>query len=135
PLRHSAGDDRVDARRDVRPDVTNTRNRLLDVLHRHGHEVVARVRRFPGQKLIEDDRERVLVRALVDSRAARLLRRDVLARAEEGGRLREAIRGLERTRDAEIGDLRDYVLVDEDVVRLHVAMDDAVVMREGESPG
>ena len=134
PLGHRARHDRVQARRDVRPPLAHARHRLAHVLHGDGHEVLAGVGRLAGQKLVEDGRQRVLVGALVHTLPARLLGSDVLARAEKRSGLGEAVGGIERASDAEIRHLGDAVLVDEDVVRLHVSMDDAVLVRECEAP-
>src|SRR5205085_10677894 len=94
-LRHRAVEDRVLAWRDVRPERANARHGLLEVLERNGHEVLALEGRAAGEQLEEEDAERVLVRAGVDRLAPRLFRRDVVARAEERSRLREAVLAVE----------------------------------------
>ena len=52
-------------------------------------------RRLPREHLPEHTGEGVLIRALVDRMPARLLGRDVLARAEQGAGLGQAVRRLE----------------------------------------
>ena len=60
--------------------------------------------------------------------AERLLGRDVVGGAEHAAGGGQALR-LERAGDAEVGDLRAAVGVDQDVLRLHVAVDEAVGVR------
>ena len=102
------------------------------MLQRDREEVVARVRHVPGEQLVEDDPEGVDVRLGVDPLAPRLLGGDVVARAEHGAGLRAAADGLERAGDPEIGDLGLPVAVHEHVLRLHVAVDQALLVSEGE---
>ena len=94
-LLQRAVDDRGDAQRHVRPLLQQVRRRLVDVLHRDRDEVVAGERHLPGQQFVEDDAERVDVRVRVDGPAARLLRRDVVARSEHGARLRHPLLDVE----------------------------------------
>ena len=68
-------------------------------------------RRLAGEHLVEQDAERVDVRAGVDVLAHRLLGRDVVGGAEHPARLGEPV-GLERAGDAEVGDLRPALGVD-----------------------
>ena len=71
----------------------------------------------------------------VDRLAARLLRRDVVRRSEHGPRLRDAVLDVERARDAEVRDLRAAVAVQQHVLRLHVAVDEPVLVGEREPAG
>ncbi len=76
----------------------------------------------PGQHLVEDDADRVEVGALVDGLALGLFGRQVLGRAQNGaglGHLRVVGLG-----DAEVGDLHRAGGVDQDVLRLDVAVHD-----------
>ncbi len=76
-----------------------------------------------GHRLDEDDRQRVEVGAAVERRARRLFRRRVPGGAHDGtGRLGPT-RLRQRTRQAEVGDPEDAVLVEEQVRRLDVAVD------------
>src|SRR5207302_4268131 len=61
--------------------------------------------------------------------------RDVVARAEDGAGLRHPALDVERARDPEVGHLRLALSVQEDVLRLHVAVDEPVLVRERESAG
>ena len=83
-----------------------------------------------GEHLIEDDPHRVDVGALVDRRAARLFRREVLRGADDRADLRHLARA--GAGDPEVGHLQPPVRVDDDVVRLDVAVDDAVSVGEAE---
>ena len=103
---------------------------LREVLHRDLDRRVAGERHLPGQHLVEHDPERVEIRARIDRRAARLLGREVLRGADDRaglGHLRRA-----RARDAEVRHLQPAVAADDDVVRLDVAVDDPVAVRERE---
>ena len=91
----------------------------------------AKVRRLAGQHLVGDGAERVDVRAAVDGAVAGgLLGRHVLRRAQREPGLRHSLSPGVRhgERDAEVGD-EWLPFVQEDVLRLQVAMDDAVTMR------
>ena len=80
-----------------------------------------------GEHLVEDDAERVDVGALVDVLAHRLLGGDVVGGAEHpAGRGHPLL--LERAGDAEVGHLRAPVGVDQDVLRLDVAVDEPAGM-------
>src|SRR5262249_1313332 len=64
----------------------------------------------------------------------RLLGRDVVGRTEHDAGERGCVRARLRPGDAEVGELRRPA-VDEDVLRLDVAVDAAVGVREGETVG
>ena len=66
--------------------------------------------------------DRVEVRRLADRVALRLLGRQVLRRAHDRAGLRHVRRA--GAGDAEVGDLRAALVVDDHVVRLEVAVDD-----------
>ena len=85
-------------------------------------EVLALKGDAAGQELVEQDAERVDIRERVDPLPARLLGRDVLARAEHGARDRHAL-DVDRARDAEVGHLGLAVLVEEHVLGFDVAVD------------
>ena len=75
----------------------------------------------PGEHLVEDDADRVAVAGRRHLVAARLLRREVLRRADDRARLGHVRLGA-GARDAEVGHLEVAVLGHEDVLRLHVAV-------------
>ncbi len=109
-------------------------NVLADVLHRHRDLVLPVEGDVAGEHLVEDDAERVDVRLAVDGVAEGLLRGDVVRRAEDAAVSGEALL-VQRARDAEVGDLGHALLVDEDVLRLDVAVDDAAAVRGAERAG
>ena len=100
------------------------------MLHRDLDRCVAVERQRPGDQLVEHDAERVEIRALVDVRAARLLGREVLRGADDRSRLRHLRRA--GARDAEVGHLDPPLAVDEDVVRLDVAVDEVLAVRDAQ---
>ena len=104
---------------------------LGEVLHRDLDRAVACERHFTGKKLEEHDPGGVEVGGLVDRRAACLLGRQVLRRADD----RPFLGHLTRpgTRDPEVGDLDHALGVDDDVVRLDVPMDHSVAVRVPQS--
>ncbi len=100
------------------------------MLHRDLHRRVAREGHRPRQHLVEEDADGVEVGALVDPGAPRLFRREVLGGADDGaglGHLADPGPG-----DAEVRHLQAPVRVGHHVVRLDVAVDDALAMREAE---
>ncbi len=116
------------------------RDRLQDL------EVVRRVERPPArEQLVEHDAEREHVAARVERLAGRLLRRHVRDRPhdETGARvLRVGARAAARVGPAghelhepEVRELRVAVAVDQDVARLHVAMQHAGRVRGRERVG
>ena len=121
----------VEPRAARRAAARDARRRLVHVPHRDRDEVVALERRLARQQLVEHDAERVDVRQRVDLLAARLLGRDVVARAEHRPGLRHPC-DVERARDPEVGHLRLPVAVEQDVLRLHVAVHEPAGVRERE---
>ena len=110
-------------RRHIGAPVADRRRLLVDVPHRHGHEILARKRKLSRQELVQHDRERVDIRALLDRSPLRLLGRDVVGAAEH--RSGECQAGPDlggRARDAEVDHLRHPSAVEQHVLRLHVAM-------------
>ena len=83
-----------------------------------------------GRHLVEDDAERVHVRAAVDRRALRLLGREVRGGAHDRAGAGEAVVRAAGAGDAEVGDLHLARGGDEHVARLHVAVHHAVLVRE-----
>ncbi len=107
---------------------------LAHVLHRHRDLVLAAERDLAGEHLVEHDAQRVDVGLAVDLVAERLLGRDVV-----GGAQHAAVRGQalvdEHARDAEVGHLGRPLGVDQDVLGLDVAVDDAAVVRGAQRAG
>ena len=99
-----------------------------------GHVGRAVEGRRPDETLVEDARERVLIRASIDVAPLDLLRRAVGDRADEAARAGRPGRG-ELLHDAEVREERAVAGADEDVARLHVAVDHARAVREAEGPG
>ncbi len=136
-LGEGAEDDLVELRRDLRPQARRRLGQVVDVLHGDLDRRVARERHLAGEHLVENDAGRVEVGRRGHRRPARLLRREVLRGAHDRaglGHLRGAL-----ARDAEVGHLqprlvRLHLLIcrDEHVVRLDVAVDDPVPVREAE---
>ena len=124
-LRQRAGEDLSD-----RSDLE--RRRLLEVGEEERDLRVRTKRRPAGERLVENARERVLIRASVDRVAADLFRRDVRRCAEREPRPR-VIRRTECSTEAEVGQIRVVGVVEEDVRRLDVAMDEAARVRRIES--
>ena len=114
-------------RGDLRPAALGIRKRFAHVLHRHGHLCVRLEGRLSGEHLVEHDPERVDVGLAGDLAPERLFGRHVVRRAEHAAGGGEAL-GLQRAGDAEVGDLGAAVAVDQDVLRLHVAMDELVLV-------
>ncbi len=81
-----------------------------------------------GQELERDDAERVEIARGGRRLAASLLRREVTGRPEHGAGRRECV-GPAGRRDAEVGDMNVAFVVEEEVRRLHVPVDDAVLVR------
>ena len=123
-LRHREGQDVVDLGRQVGTLLRQRRRRGLDVRPQHAHLDVARVGSMPGQALEEQTPERVHIGALVDGIALDLFRRDVVDRSDELARLREPAHRHGPLRQAEVRHVGVVVGREQDVRRLHVAMDE-----------
>ena len=122
--------DLVQLGRDVRTQLRRRLRRGREVLHRYLDRRLAVEGRLSRQELVEDDAERVEIRARIDLAAARLLGREVLRRPHDRARLGHLARP--GARDPEVRHLHAALAVDEDVVRLDVAVDDAMPVREAE---
>ena len=106
--------------------------RLRDLFHRHRDGAVGLEGDAAGQRLVEDHPDRVEVGDGGDVEALRLLGREVVRGAHHRaglGDLRDAGAG-----DAEVGDDRLALAVDDHVLRLQVAVDDAVAVGEAGRP-
>ncbi|MCO5166527.1 MAG: protein kinase [Planctomycetes bacterium] len=113
--------------RDVGGAVPGARRRLVDDLLEE-ERARARVGVLAREQLEEHDAERVDVGGRPRVGAAHLLGGHVLRRAEGHAGARELRLVVEDPRQAEVGDLRLEVLVEEDVARLEVAVHDPLVV-------
>ena len=101
---------------------------------RHRHRVAAAERQFAGEQFIGHHAQAVEIGPGVDLLAARLLRAHV-GRGPEGIAGGRDAHAAETARDAEVGQARALLAVEQHVVRLHVAMHDALRMRETQGRG
>ena len=106
---------------------TGERRRILGETPRESRHVFGAVWNDSGEHLVQRDAERIDVRAPVERLAAELLGRQIGRGAENeaGLRFHEALADL---RDAEVHQERPPALVEENVVGLDVAVDDAARM-------
>jgi hypothetical protein len=108
------------------------RERRLALAEEHELGQARRLERHaPGQRLVEDDAERVQVGRGAGGLAASLLRREIRSRPEHRALLRERSR-LARARDPEVTELHRAVPAAEDVLRLHIPVHDPGRVRRGE---
>ena len=119
-------DDEVEVVRHVRAKLGRRRRYVPQVLHRDLDRAVARERNLPGQEARTARRPSSRDRRSGRPAPPRLLGRQVLRRADD----RTLLRHLARpgSRDPEVGHLDDSLGVDDHVVGLDVAMDDAVAV-------
>ena len=122
PLRQSSRHDRVQRLRQLGPALARPGRRLRDMGVEHRGLGLVRERHLAGQRLVEHGGERVEVAGRADGLTADLLRRRVVEGAEVLARQRRAaVAGA--LRQPEVGQV-GAVAVDEDVLRLHVAVDE-----------
>ncbi len=152
-LLEAVQDDAFEVRREIGGVIRHPRRiRLQDRAHRLDRRVGAECG-TAGQHLVEDEAEGEDVGAMVGGRGADLFRRHVARGAEDhpdfgvrntdgDGRGFGEHRGFGHGTDhrcdlgeAEVEDLDASVASDEDVVRLEVAVDDALVVRGAETAG
>ncbi len=107
------------------------------MLHRHGHRRVTVERSAAGEHFVHDDAQGVDIGRGTDHLALRLLGRIILNGAERhacGGQpLGAGI--LVDAGDAKIRQLDELVVVEHDVLRLDIAMDDATLVRGAQAKG
>ena len=127
-LREAAREHVVELPWQLRIRVRRRRDRGADVRDRLRRGGLALERALAGQELERDHREGVDVACRGGPLAARLLRRQVPGGADDGTRLGEGGE-VGGARDAEVGDLDAVVVVQEQVRRLHVPVDDPVGVR------
>ena len=128
---HAAGEDLLDVQRGLR---IQFRHRLRFVREPPDHHLVRRIareRNLAAGHLVEDHAEREDVRPRVGLLAPHLLRRHVERRPQNGAHLRHGAAG-ERLGEAEVGQVRRAGRVEHDVLRLQVAVDDALLVRRRE---
>jgi hypothetical protein len=113
---------------DVAPHVARGGRILEDVLVEVGVDRVAAERELSRDQAVAHHAQRVLVGAAVHRLALGLLGRHVMGRADDHPGAGEAARGLQRLRDAEVGQHDPAVVVEQDVRRLHVAVHDATLV-------
>ena len=119
--------DRLEVARDLRVEPPRRLGRgLAHGVERLGHAVAAE-RGLAGQQGVEDRAQAVDVGGRGDRPAtpAGLLGRHVGRRAEDRARLGDLDVGLDPLGQAEVGDVRMALVVDQDVRRLEVAVEDA----------
>jgi hypothetical protein len=121
--------DLVELGRNLGPDLGGRLRQLVQVLHGDLDRGVTAEGHLAGQHLVEHDPDGVEIRRRGHRRAAGLLGREVLRSPHDRPGLRH-LRGA-RPGDPEVGDL-EPLATDEDVVRLDVAVDDPVTVREAE---
>ncbi len=118
----------------VRLALARRHRRLVDVLGEHFHRVLPVERQVPGGHLVEDHADRVEIAALVERRPGGLLGRHVLRRPTDHVVARQTRHvAVEDLGDAEVEHLDEVGLVapllDHDVFRLEIAVDDVVRVR------
>ena len=134
-LGHRLHDDGVERRGDGRIGHPGQDGLVAHVLRGDRHRRVAGERRLADRHLVEHDAERVDVAPGVDPLALGLLGREVGGRAHDGAGLGQALLGVDGPGDPEVGDLDLAVGGDQHVARLHVAVDHAMAVGEGEGGG
>jgi hypothetical protein len=123
--------DRFDRLGDGRNDGARTSRWFLGDLAQHFGQRGGGVRGATSEKVIEQSTETVDVDGrLTAGVAGGLFRRHVGRRADEETELRIADARVEILGEAEVGDFRAAVEVEEDVGRFEVAMNDSVLVRE-----
>ena len=132
---HRPGDDGRQPHGDVGPRLADRRRILVHALHHHRERVVGAEGERAGEDLVQDDAQRVDVAAVVGGFAAGLLGGHVIDGADDGAGLGHGRPRLERARDAEVGDEGVPVAVDQDVLRLEVAVHDPGLVRRLERLG
>ena len=136
-LGHRDVDDLADAGREGRVHVVGRDERLLQVLVHHRRRRFAIERRAAGDQVIHRRAQRIDVGAEIDvDVAADLLGRDVVGRAVGfAGFALGGVLVVRRARQTEVGQLRDALRGEEDVLGLDVAVDQAALVGVGERVG
>ena len=103
------------------------------ISRRKPHRVWPLVRKLAGQQFVQDDAKTVDVGPVIDALALDLFGTHVSQSAERDGPTLSPVVG--RTGDAEIGQQRPAVAVDQDVARLDVPVDEALPVGVGQRLG
>ena len=122
--------DGVELLRKRRAQVARGHRRAHDVVTQEDRRVRARERRLADEHLVQHEAEAVDVGGHGGRTALDPFRGDVQRRREELGRIRVFCR---RPGDPEVADLRPVVLIEQDVRRLQVRVDDAAGVGEREA--
>ena len=113
----------------LRVEQLRTSGRLLGALVHHLEHGIIGEGHFTGDHLVHHQTERIEIAAVVELRPLHLLGRHVTRRSHQLARVRQSgRRRFQRLRQAEVGDVRVAVLVEQHVLRLQVAMEDAFRM-------
>ena len=135
-FRHRAGEDVVERVGQGAAPFARSRRRRLEVGVDHGHVGDPRERDRPRERLEQHAAEPVDVGAPVDIVAANLLRRDVVDGADEMTVGRPTVGdALRQPEVGEVDVLAAVLAVEEDVRRLHVAVDEPASMRRVQGVG
>ncbi len=127
------GDERVDVRRDPGDELARGRDVLVHVLVGDVDRGVTLVRLPAGEQLVHDHAGGVHVRAGVGLAVHDELGGEVGHRADQDAAGRGVLGlGADRAGQAEVGDLDPAVVGEEDVLRLHVAVDHPRLVCRGE---
>jgi hypothetical protein len=124
----------VELGRQLPPLLADRRHARVGVRRGLGGRRIGLERPRPGEELPGDDGERVDVGGGRRALAQRLLGREVAHRAEHRAGERERVEPR-RARDPEVGDVDVVRAVEQQVRRLHVAVDDAVPVSRVEGGG
>jgi hypothetical protein len=118
-------------------DFRNRRQRhgLARLFHQDRHRSVGGEGHASGEKFVGHDAQRVDVDRLVDRFPERLLRRHVLRCAGDHPGLGHVGGGFDHLGDAEVGEIHTARIVEQDVLRLHIAVDDPGAVGVVESLG
>ena len=111
------------------------RDGILHVLHQDRDGGVGGEGHVAGEELVGDDAESVDVGPPVHLGARGLFGGHVLRGAADHAGLGELVGALQHLRDAEVGQVDALVLVQQDVLGLHVAVHDALAVRVGQRLG
>ncbi len=132
-LRHRALDDHLERGGDRRLDGARAGRVFGEDRGERGGGIAAIEGALAGDRAIENGADRVDVGAMIDALSPGLFGRHVRRRAHDHARLRErSARRVSRLRNAEVDHLRDRraeIAGEEDVLRLHVAVDDVLRVR------
>ncbi len=135
PLGQQSRDDRGEPGRQVRRDAARIGRVVVDVLAGDGVPVGPLEREATGGDAEEGDAECVEIASAIQRFAARLLGAEVVGRPHDlirGAQIRPALEGA---RETEVAHHRFAGRAEQDVVRLHIAVDDAGCVRGGEGGG